>query len=214
MGSLTDNIPKPMLSLGTKTLIEHKLDILPDSVNEVILVIGYLGDKIMEYFGDSYNGKSIKYAWQHELKGTGHAVWQAKDLLDDRFLVMMGDDIYSQGDIERCLSHDWSILVKKCDKAGTGAKVELDERGHVMGITERAQLNEGDFSNAGMYVMNKKFFEYDLVKLPDKDEYGLPQTLVQVLKDNNIKVVVSEFWIQLSDPTDIKNAEHILEVGV
>ena len=53
MGALTDHTPKPMLEVGKKNLIQHKLEILPDSVTEVILVIGYLGEKIMEFFGDS-----------------------------------------------------------------------------------------------------------------------------------------------------------------
>ena len=61
MGGLTERVPKSLLEVAGKTLLEHKFDILPDDVDEIIIVVGYLGDKIREWYGDGYHSKRIQY---------------------------------------------------------------------------------------------------------------------------------------------------------
>jgi len=212
MGKITDNIPKPLIEVGTKTLIEHKLDILPDIIDEIIIVIGHHGNKIIEYFGDWHNGKKIKYIWQKELNGTGHALWQTKEYLNGRFLVMMGDDIYSREDIEESLKHDWSILVKKNESGRCrGGRVVLDEKGIVREIIEGEHEGNNLLISTALYVLQPDIFKYELVKIPNTEEFGLPQTLVKAVKDFDVKVVVSDYWIQLTDGDDVKKANILLK---
>ena len=54
---LTVNAPKPMQEVLGKNLLELKIEALPDEVDEVIMVIGYLGNMIRDFFGDEYGGK-------------------------------------------------------------------------------------------------------------------------------------------------------------
>ena len=114
MNELTTAVPKPMLDVAGKPLLEYKLDALPDFVEEVVLIIGYKGDVIQAHFGDLYNGKRILYVEQETMNGTAGALWCAKDLFHERFLVMMGDDIYMKEDVDRCLedSESWKLLVQ------------------------------------------------------------------------------------------------------
>lgn len=211
MGDLTSEIPKPMLRVLGKNLIEHKLDALPDSVEEVIIVTGYLKERISNYFGDSYKGRRIKYAVQERLLGTGHALWQAKDLLFGKFLVMMGDDIYCKTDIEKCTENNsWTLLVEKSKKEeSAGGRVILDENGVVREVIEGKHKGEVLIS-AAMYSITKDIFKYELVKIPGKEEWGLPQTIASARKDFPIKAVESAFWIQITDQNDLKKAENIL----
>src|SRR5262249_25292013 len=155
-----DSMPKPMLSYRGKNLIEHKLDVLPPEIDEVILIIGYLGHKIKSYFGDSFGGKKIKYAEQNEPLGTGHAIAQARHLLNDRFIVMMGDDIYDAADIKKCLDHTWAIVTKPMERAGRGARVNFDSTGHLSSITEAIELVPGDMINTGLYSLHTDIFNY------------------------------------------------------
>src|SRR3989344_7669374 len=99
MNHLTSGTPKPLIRVAGKNLIEHKLDILPSEIDEVIIVVGYLGDQIEDDFGDFYGDKKIIYVDQGDLNGTAGALWQAKPLLGERFIVMMGDDIYGRDEI-------------------------------------------------------------------------------------------------------------------
>jgi len=102
MGALTESLPKPMLEVAGKTLLEHKFDALPDEVDEIIIVIGYLGGYIHDAYGGEYQGKRILYVEQENIMGgTADALWQTKDILKDKFIVLMGDDLYYEKDLEK-----------------------------------------------------------------------------------------------------------------
>ena len=56
---LTDDLPKPMVRVNGRPILEYTLSILPKEIDEVILIVGYLKEKIIEYFGDSFKGVPI-----------------------------------------------------------------------------------------------------------------------------------------------------------
>ncbi len=208
MGHLTLDIPKPLLKVGGKNLLQHKIDILPKEMEEIVLVIGHLGDQIKNFFGTTYGGKKITYVHQPTLKGTGDALWQAKEVLSNRFMVMMGDDLYSVEDIDACLSHPWSILVKEVPFLQRGGRVILDNNDHLVDIIEGQEHNlPNALVNAGLYVLNREIFSYPLVKIPNVEEYGLPQTLIQATKEIDIKIVRTQKWIEMTSPEDIEKTE-------
>ena len=211
MGALTDAIPKPMLRVGEKTLLEYKLDALPDEVDEAIVVVGYLGHKISAYFGDSYAGKKITYVSTGELLGTGHALWQVRDLLRGKFLVMMGDDIYSPADIRKCVSCDWSVLVQSVQKLDRGGRVVIDDQKRLKDIVEGdAHGGLPGLVYTGLCVLQPEIFKYPLVKLPGRDEFGLPQTFLQAANDVPLTVVEASSWINITAPEDLEMAERAL----
>src|SRR3989344_511325 len=113
MGDLTKNTPKPLLKIGNKTILEQTLESLPEEIEEVILVIGYLGEQIKNLIGGSFAGKKVTYVEQKELKGTADAIFECKDLLRGRFLVLMGDDLYNKRDLENLIKSPLAILVSE-----------------------------------------------------------------------------------------------------
>ncbi|MFA5358735.1 MAG: sugar phosphate nucleotidyltransferase [Patescibacteria group bacterium] len=210
MQPLTYEIPKPMLRVQGKPILAYTIDLLPAEIDEIIIVVGYLGDQIKEYFGQDYNGRKVVYVEQQELLGTGHALSLCRDILHDRFLVLMGDDIYSAADIPRCLEYEQSILAKEVtaeEKRNYGA-FEINDKGDLIGITEK-ELPTGDkfLVNTGLYVLDMTFFDYDLVSIKDGKEFGLPQTLVNVAKDHPIRIVKTDYWLPIGYPDDIEKAE-------
>ncbi|MFA6463943.1 MAG: nucleotidyltransferase family protein [Candidatus Paceibacterota bacterium] len=213
MGDLSVLTPKPMLKVLGKTLLEHKLDSLPSSIDEVILVVGHLKNKITDTIGEFYKGRRIIYVVQDELLGTAHSLFLCKEILKDekKFLVMMGDDIYSKEDMEECLKYEWSILMREVDSLKGKAKVIFDEEGHIKNILEKYTVDEKGFVCAGMYTMTPKIFDYEMVKITDK-EYGLPQTILSAKNDFNIKAIQARFWLQITAPEDLKIAETFLSI--
>ncbi|MEK7106611.1 MAG: nucleotidyltransferase family protein, partial [Patescibacteria group bacterium] len=124
MGHLTKTLPKPLLEVSGKTLLEHKFDALPERIDEIILVIGYLGDMIKKRFGDSYEGKKITYVEQGPAHGTAGALWSAREFLRDKFIVMMGDDLYGKKDVERaCRSNTWLMFAMELPQLHGGGKI-------------------------------------------------------------------------------------------
>ncbi|HEX2792777.1 MAG TPA: sugar phosphate nucleotidyltransferase [Candidatus Paceibacterota bacterium] len=215
MNELTTTVPKPMLLVSGKTLIEHKLDALPGSVDEVIFIVGYQGDAIRERFGDAYGGRSIRYVEQGTLDGTAGAVWRAKDLIKDRFVVLMGDDIYGTNDIARSTRVlDWSIVVERTDTMGAGGSMVVDEKGSVVAIEEGDHRGKPGLMNTNLMTLDTRLFDFPLVpKAAGSDEYGLPQTVVAAAQAGGIPLtaVYSTFWIQVTAPEDLALAEERLK---
>ncbi|MEX0930478.1 MAG: sugar phosphate nucleotidyltransferase [Candidatus Paceibacterota bacterium] len=205
---LTEDTPKPMLEVAGKTLLEHKITMMPDEIDEVVLVVGYHGEQVCSYFGDSFDGRAITYVHTDVLDGTGGALWKAREHLTERFLVMMGDDIYCREDMEALLQHDWAMGVAKLSWLERGGRVTLNEDGTLADIVEGTHQVANAMVNIGMFVLQPDIFSYDLVKLPDKDEYGLPQTILSAVRDGHrITLVESRFWMQMTSPEDIEKAE-------
>lgn len=210
MKNLTDEIPKPMLKIKNKPILEHKLNALPDEVDEIIFVVGYRRGKIEEYFGDNFNGKKITYVLQENLNGTGGAVHLVKDLVRDKFLVMMGDDLYHKEDIENILKYDNAILACETDNPSQFGVFKIDESGHLLEIVEKPIDPPSNLINTGLYALTKNFFNYDLVPISET-EFGLPQTIAKMARDFPVKIVKTDKWQPIGNPEDLKAAEKILE---
>ncbi len=214
MGELTTHVPKPLLLVNGKTLLEHKLDRLPDSVSEVILVIGYLGEKIKEKIGSEYNGRPIRYAEDTQLTGTAHALWSARDLLNGRFLVMMGDDIYDTQALEACAQHNFAIACVPVTRDETGSRIVLNESDNLIDfVTHKWYLTireNGGHVFTGLYSLTTDIFNYEPVKLETKEEWGLPQTLLIAAKDHPVKIIETNNWISITHEDDLVEAAKLL----
>ncbi|HVU75371.1 MAG TPA: nucleotidyltransferase family protein [Candidatus Paceibacterota bacterium] len=171
MGELTESTPKPMLMVHGKTLLEHKLDALPHDVDEVIFIVGHYGGVIHDYFGGVYKDKKIFYVEQDVLDGTGGALWRAKDILKDRFIVMMGDDLYSANDITAVQSCDeWCMAVWKTDEI-KGGIVNVDAHHHIVSITEGNKTGNG-YAGTNLFGLDTRLFEFPLIpKAEGSPEY-------------------------------------------
>lgn len=209
---LTYHIPKPMLQIAGKNIIEHNINSLPEEIDEVVLVVGYLKERVINYFGSSFAGRKIKYVEQKEAFGTGHALFTCRNIIHDRFLVFMGDDIYCREDIEKCLRNQNAMLVKEISGKFSGGKIELDKDGYLKDIIDGAHNEDNILVNTGLYVLEPAIFNYELQKVQDKEnEFGLPQTLVKMAQDYLVKIEKANFWLQITDLEGLKRAEMILE---
>ena len=212
MGDLTKDTPKPLLKVKGKTLLEHNLEQLPDVIDEVIIVIGYLGEKIKSLIGREYKGKRIVYVEQKEQKGTAHALFACKDVLKDRFLVLHGDDLYDKEDLAKLIKKPlavlvWEISEKDLENKKQAAVVDTDSQNEVVEIKERLDLTIGVLANTGAYVLNTDVFRYPLAStgIP-ANEFGLPQTMMQMVKDGDkFEIVRASRWHKVTDSEDLSS---------
>lgn len=190
-------------------LLAHKIRLLPEGVEEVILVVGYKKEIIQDYFGTKWNGKKITYVEQTELNGTAGAIYLVKDIVRERFLVTMGDDLYHPDDIEKIMHYPLALLGYHTQDASAFGLVTVDERHHLAGVVERPhELGEG-LVNTGAYVLSTDFFTYPPVKISET-EYGLPQTLVVMGQKHPVQVKVTRRWLPVGNPQDLALAEQFL----
>jgi NDP-sugar pyrophosphorylase family protein len=214
MGALTETRPKPMLEVGGKTLLEHKFETLPYDVDEVIIIVGYLGSVIHDHFGGVWRDKRILYVEQENPSGgTADALWQAKDVLRDHFLVMNGDNLYAREDVTRCAVYDWSVLVQERDDVQTGRVIVKD--GLVTDIRENSEHDSAKgFANTGLYSLDMRVFDYpQLPKAMGSPELGLPQTMLQAIGTIPIHAVPATFWLEIKTPEDLAEAEELMRTN-
>jgi glucose-1-phosphate thymidylyltransferase len=214
MGSLTDSVPKPMLRVRGKTLLEHKFDILGPGIEEIILVTGYLEEVIMNTYGSSYKSIPIRYVHQEVLNGTMGALALAQPFLPGRFVVMMGDDIYDKKDLASCLATDeWAVLVEKTEHMASGGRMVIDDAGEVIAIEEGDHAGKPGLMNTNLIVLDRRIFTHPMLpKSEGSDEYGLPQTVLAASKELGIplQAVLATNWIQITSPEDLAIAESLL----
>jgi UDP-N-acetylglucosamine diphosphorylase / glucose-1-phosphate thymidylyltransferase / UDP-N-acetylgalactosamine diphosphorylase / glucosamine-1-phosphate N-acetyltransferase / galactosamine-1-phosphate N-acetyltransferase len=212
MAPLTDTIPKPMLTVLDKNLIEWKLEALPQVIEGIILVVGYKKEVIENYFGPSWRGIPITYVEQKELNGTGGAIALCEPYIDDKALIMMGDDIYHKDDLEKLSTHDFALLVLDEGEEALNKKGQIvAQNGLLIGINEGTLQTEtpSTLINAAAYSISKDYFNYPPVKFTET-EYGLPHTLVTLTKDIPVHVLHASRWIQITSPECLQEAEEIL----
>lgn len=210
MRPLTNDRPKPMIKILGKPLLHHIFDALPDEIDEVILVVGYLANQIKNYFGERFGRFTIKYVEQKKKLGTGHALHLCEDLLgEDRFLMLYADDLQSKKDLTRCLNHPLSLLVKEVEDPRRFGVITADKNGRILEIVEKPERPVSNLASTGVKVLDSRIFKYPLVQHPN-GEYYITYPLAQLAKENDIKAVKADFWLPIGYPEDLKKAEETL----
>jgi NDP-sugar pyrophosphorylase family protein len=198
LSPLTDEIPKVLVRINGFSLLEHKLKILKGLVDEVILVLGHKGEMIREKFGNNYGGIRILYCFQEELLGSGHAVMQAKDLLNDNFIVLNGDDFYSREDIESLLSERFGILGFRVEDPSFFGVLDVVD-GNLVSIEEKPEKPKSDLVNIGAYAFDVSIFEKKLEK-SGRGEYEIVDYLNYLVdKGEDVRVLSTSFWVPVND---------------
>ncbi len=106
MAGIAGDLPKPMLPLCGKPILEREIEILArEGFTDIVLVIGHLGDQIKQYFGNGTAfGVTITYIEEQEPLGTAGALALLKGTVDDDFLLLNGDLLFDV-DLSRFLAH-------------------------------------------------------------------------------------------------------------
>lgn len=168
IASVRNNIPKPMMPVGGKPVLEHEISCLEDQgYTDITLVIGHMGDVIREYFGDGRKfGVSISYYVEKEPLGTGGALFQMPDILQDDFFLLNGD-IMLDIDFKRMEKYHrekggWvTLFTHPNDHPGDSALISADSEKRITGW-----LNKEDERtiyknrvNAGIHVISPKLLK-------------------------------------------------------
>jgi D-glycero-D-manno-heptose 1,7-bisphosphate phosphatase len=153
LGSLTSELPKPMLAIGGRPFLERVVEsFVGCGLREIVLLTGYRSDLIEAHFGDgSRSGASIRYSVEREPLGTGGAVREARPMLGARFILTYGD-VLRRFDYDRFVTgHEKSCLAVYPRIAAGNTAVES-------GRVTRFDKTAGDlpFVDAGFSVMETR----------------------------------------------------------
>ena len=213
MGDLVKEVPKPLIKVGDKTLLQHKLDALPENVDRVFIVVSHMKEKIIEHVGSLNFPKPIIFVEQKETLGTAHAIWHVKDQVGEHFISMMGDDLYSTKDIEFMSGLEWGTgVVPYPPKIG---ELSLEEENNYLtqAVTIDENFNPQTLVNrdSGMYKFKKDIFKQEMIAIKNGKEYGLPHTLMKFTKDSGIPLYLHKLsmWEIINSPEDVERVKKL-----
>ncbi len=163
---VVNSCPKPMMQVGGRPFLEYLiLQLKRYNLTEIILSIGYLGDKIREYFQNGRKwGVRIRYSEEKAPLGTGGAIKLAEDLIKtDDFLVLNGDSyldinlnqLIEFHKLQKALATLALVEVCKPDRYGV---VEVDKDYHIMNFREKGAVSKSSLINGGIYIFHKEMF--------------------------------------------------------
>lgn len=173
MKPLTNTVPKPMIPIAGKPMIEHNIEKIYESVDEIILVVKYLKEQFIEFFGDNYQGTPIRYFEQWDGKGTAAALWNIET--EDDVVVLYGDSIFEQRDLDAILQMQWyGCLVKQVDDPKKYGIFLQQVDGTAMKVIEKPTDDYGNLANVGVYKFSADIFSLaGQVKKSPRGEYEL-----------------------------------------
>ncbi|WP_445476272.1 bifunctional sugar-1-phosphate nucleotidylyltransferase/acetyltransferase [Methanococcoides methylutens] len=216
MRPLTTAIPKVMLPIANKPMLEHIVDAAIEAgIEGFVFITGYHEDTIREYFGSGQErGVTIDYVHQEEQLGTANAIGCAKGHVKDSFIVLNGDVLLSPSHIKRMIERreDAVITVKHVENPSDFGVIETNGD-KVSRIIEKPEKPPTDLANAGIYLFRESIFELiEETPLSPREEYEITDSL-QMLIDSEANVgyeVLEEEWIDIGRPWDLLDANAIL----
>jgi bifunctional UDP-N-acetylglucosamine pyrophosphorylase/glucosamine-1-phosphate N-acetyltransferase len=207
---LTADRPKPMVLLNGRPLLEYVFDELPDDISDIILVVGYRNERIKEHFGDSYKGRPITYLEQKERLGTAHAVHMTRSLINEKFLLLNGDDIGDKASFEEGLMYDYCLFVSEHDEPHRFGVVEINADNILKRIVEKPEHPATNTVSTGTMVLSPKIFDIPLVQHPNGEHY-IVDSLSGIMKEHPIQVLHQKSWITVTYPEDVPKTEALLK---
>lgn len=168
IAAVANDIPKPMIKINGKPILEHQIECLKkQGLTDIILIIGHLGHVIKEYFADgSKYGIHIEYIQEEVPLGTAGGLWFLKEVIEDDFLLLNGDIIFDV-DFHRFLQYhkqlgcDATILTHPNGHPYDSGIIMTDEKNIVVKWLHKEDERTiyKNRVNAGIHILSPRIFE-------------------------------------------------------
>jgi dTDP-glucose pyrophosphorylase len=212
MRELTNDLPKPMIKVRGKPVLQHIVQGLRDAgVCRFLIIVGYHAETVRNFFGDGrHHNVAIEYAIQTVRDGTGRVVNLARDFTGaSPFVLSYGDILIGQENYKRVvdLPDDCEaiITVTRGEDVSKGGAVFVNEQMELVDLREKPKPGEptSPWYNAGLYAFRPSIFEFiEKLKPSPRGEYELTDA-IRDLAQSGRKVRALELtgeWADVRDP--------------
>lgn len=200
----TTTQPKSLIPVAGKPILGHIMDTLIEAgIADFVFIIGHLGDKIEQYISDHYTGVNSSFVIQTLGKGTGHAIWLARNEVkdDEPVLIVLGDTIF-ETDLKAVIAQPVSSLgVKKVEDPRQFGVAELNEEGTIRRLVEKPAIPKSNLALVGLYFIRetgilKECLEYNITHdIRTQNEFHLTDALQCMMeKGVNLRTFAVENW--------------------
>ncbi len=212
MRDLTNDLPKPMIAVRGKPILQHIIEGLRGAgVRQFLIIVGWRAEVVRETFGDGASlGVEIGYATQVEQDGTGRVVELARNFAgSDPFILSYGDILVEPSNYSCLTSLDDGteaiVTVKRSDDVSQGGAVFVNERFELIDLREKPKPGEptSPWYNAGIYAFRPSIFDFTArLERSPRGEFELTDA-IRALAQSGKKVQALELsgdWADVRDP--------------
>lgn len=187
---LTDRIPKCMVTISGKPILEHNIEWLhQQNINELVINLYHLPNLIHEYFGDGSRwGVQITYSHETSILGTAGGIKKVADLFNETFLVWYGDNLSTcnlnrLADFHRTKGGLATIALYQRDDVSQSGIVELDEHERIIRFLEKPKATQvfSHLVNAGIYILEPEILDF----IPENRPADFSQDVFPALLSQN-----------------------------
>lgn len=210
---LTEAIPKPLLPVGEKSILEIQVLRLKEyGVEEIFLATNYKSDYIESYMGDgSRFGVTLHVSREEKPLGTCGPLTLIKEQLGESFFVMNGDilttiDYGALGAFSTKTRADLTVVTKEMWLPYAFGKVE-SEGDFLTGVEEKPNVRMEIIG--GIYVITKGAFDF----IPDNEYFGMDGLIKAMLEAKRpvAKYLMKELWLDIGQPPDYEKAQDLYQ---
>jgi len=209
---LTDNIPKPMLQLGGKPIIEHNIDrLISFGIETITISVNYLSEQIINYFGNgATKGIRIDYIKEDTPMGTIGCLGQIEKI--DKDLLILNSDIFTNIDFENFFL---DFENANADMAVASIPYSIDIPYAILELNDNRITNFKEkpkntyFANAGIYLIKRE----EIALIPAKSFYNATDLMNSIItnKGKLIHSPITGFWIDIGEHDDYNKAKEIVK---
>lgn len=220
---LTEDKPKAMVEVNGRPILGYVFDKLVElGATELITIVGYKHEHIMEYFGGVYKGTPITYVHQVKQNGAAHALSCAEKAIDGDFMMMHGDLIF-HGDLTAAIQAtndsgvDGAIVTEEVplEEASRYGVCEKGIGGLVTDLVEKPETPPTNEVVTGFYVLPESILDAcNAIEESDRGEYEMSSAVSHVIhaQEKNVQAVSFDGWrMDVGYPKDRKEAEQRLQ---
>ncbi|RLG21774.1 glucose-1-phosphate thymidylyltransferase [Methanosarcinales archaeon] len=214
---LTFTRSKVMLPIANKPILEYVVDALSScGINEIVMVVGYKKELIMDYFRDGVDfDVSITYEEQKAILGTAHALNVARQNIEDgeSFLVINGDTIINAETVMELLQTETPSILGVLSELPSQYGVIIEENGKLKSIIEKPKEEISYLVNSGIYLFDSSVFDYvNKLLISDQTEYSLTD-VIQLMIEDDVEIGVMKsnaLWLDVVYPWDVLTITQLL----
>jgi bifunctional UDP-N-acetylglucosamine pyrophosphorylase/glucosamine-1-phosphate N-acetyltransferase len=177
-------------------------------VEEVVVVVGFLREKIEGSFGDRFGGMRLRYVVQEQQRGTADALLAARPHLSRRTLVLNGDDFYHRDDLAGLAALGRGLLVAQARDPENRAVVRL-ERDEIRNIEEKPKDPPRDsWCSIGGYCVEPEDLRHlDAIAPSPRGELELPDFVLRLVREGGVRAKkIERFWLPITYAWDVLQA--------
>lgn len=207
---LTENVPKPMLKVGNKPILETIVEKFAEyGYNEIIMCVNYKSQVIQDYFRDgSKFGVSIQYLVEEQRMGTAGALSLINQKIEEHFFVMNGD-LLTNVNFEHLQNYHVSnessatMCVREYIHKVPYGVVNLNDN-KIESIKEKPEYKF--FVSAGIYMLSPSSLEF----IPKNEYYDMPTLFEKLIKNNKktISFPIREYWLDIGRIEEFEKANN------